>query len=168
MAKKTTLLKYLNQLEKEDLIAEIEKLCQKFEVVKKYFDIEVNGDTSRYVNAAKREIERQFVTATGSLRRNPKASNLNAIIKDFERLSIYKEDVIELMIFRVEQTMDYAKSARNISEALFSSTTTVIGRVKQQIADEQLGDRFAIRIEPFDNRWWRYGMAKDWEPTTYY
>lgn len=164
MAKKTSLLKFLNELEKEELITEIEKLCLKFDVVKKYFEIELSGDATRYVMAAKKEIDRQFYFTNGGLRGNPKASKLNAILKEFERVSIYKDDVIDLLLYRIEQTMKYAKDARNISEALYASTMIAKSRVLQLIQDEGTEEKYAHRTEEFENRWWRYGYDKDWEP----
>lgn len=167
MARKTSLLKFLNELEKEELVEEIEKLCLKFDVVKKYFEIELSGDATRYVTAAKKEIDRQFFFTNGNTRGNPKASKLNSILKDFERISIYKEDMIDLLLYRIEQTMRYAKDARNISEALYSSTMIAISRARQIIADEKAEEKFAARMKEFENRWWRYGYDKDWEPRGY-
>jgi hypothetical protein len=167
MAKKTSLLKFLNELEKEELVEEIEKLCAKFDVVKKYFEIELSGDTTRYVTAAKKEIARQFYFTNGNARSNPKASRLNAIVKEFEQVSIYKEDIIELLVCRIEQTMAYAKDVRHVPEALYSSTMIAIARVMQLITDEGLQEKFAARTAGFDNRWWRYGYAKDGEPKGY-
>ncbi len=164
MARKTSLLKFINELEKEELIAEIEKLCQKFDVVKKYFEIELSGDATRYVTAAKKEIDRQFYFTNGNLRGNPKASKLNSILKEFERVSIYKEDMIDLLLYRIEQTIKYAKDARNVSEALYASTMIVKTRVQQLIQDEGAEEKYAARTSDFDNRWWRYGYDKDWEP----
>lgn len=167
MAKKTSLLKFLNELEKEELIEEIEKLCTKFDIVKKYFEIELSGDATRFVTNAKKEINKQFYFSNGNLRGNPKASRLNGIIKEFEKVSIYKEDMIDLMIYRIEQTFAYAKDNRNVSEALYSSTMIVMNRVLQLMEDEGVAEKFAARTADFDNRWWRYGYAKDWEPRGY-
>jgi len=167
MAKKQSLLKFLNELEKEELIEEIEKLCTKFDVVKKYFEIELSGDATRYVTSAKKEIGKQFYFSNGNPRTNPKASKLNAIIKEFERVSIYKADVIELLLYRIEQTIAYAKDVRNISEALYSSTMIAIDRVLQLIEAEGAEAKYAGRTVDFDNRWWRYGYPKDWEPRGY-
>jgi len=131
MAKKTSLLKFLNELEKEELIEEIEKLCAKFEIVKKYFEIELSGDATRFVVNAKKEIHKQFYFSGGGLRGNPKASRLNAILKEFEKVSIYKEDIIDLLLYRIEETFAYAKDNRNISEALYSSTMIAHDRLPQ-------------------------------------
>src|ERR1700712_4887143 len=112
MAKKTSILKFLNELDKEELIEEIEKLCTKFDVVKKYFEIELSGDASRYLETAKKEITRQFITSKGAWRKNPKASRLNLITKEFEQVSIYKTDIIELLVHRITETMQYAEKSR--------------------------------------------------------
>ncbi len=167
MAKRQSLTRFLSELEKEELIEEIEKLCAKFDVVKKYFEIELSGDTTRFVTNAKKEIGKQFYFSNGNARTNPKASRLNLIIKEFERISIYKDDVIELLLHRIEQTIAYAKDVRNISEALYASTLLAIERANELIAAENTEEKYKDRTDAFDNRWWRYGYDKDWEPKGY-
>ena len=49
MASKRDLPKFLNDLTKEELIKEVEKLYQKFDTVKTFYDIEISGDTSEIV-----------------------------------------------------------------------------------------------------------------------
>ena len=143
MAKKTSILKFLNELEKEELIEEIEKLCTKFDVVKKYFEIELSGDASRYVETAKKDIHKQFYFSNGNPRNRPKASKLNAILKEFERVSIYKGDVIELLLHRIEQTMTYADNVGGVSDALFASTNLAIERVIDLIEQEGMEEKYS-------------------------
>jgi hypothetical protein len=163
MAKQTSLLRFLNELEKEDLIEEIEKLCTKFEVVKKYFDIELSGDTTRYLEQTKKTISRQFMTSKGDWRKNPKASRLNLITKEFEQVSIYKTDIIELLVHRVEETIRYAyKSREPVSAALWQSTELVIKRAQDLINAEGLEDKYRNRMQSADNPNWRYGKPPEW------
>ena len=163
MAKQTSLLRFLNELEKEDLIEEIEKLCTKFEVVKKYFDIELSGDASRYLETAKKDISRQFLSSKKEWRKNPKASRLNLLTKEFEQVSIYKTDVIELLVHRIEETFRYAeKSKESVSNALWQSTELVIKRALDLIQAEGLEVKYRARTKDFDNPNWRYGKSRDW------
>lgn len=145
MAKRHSISKLLQELEKEDLIAEIEKLCDRFNEVKKYFEIELSGDTTRYVAAAKKDIERQFRLSNGNWRKKPKASKLNTIIKDFERISIYKEDIIELLLYRIEQTIEFDKH-RELSFALLQSTAVAFRRVAGLISAEGMEEKYAARL----------------------
>lgn len=163
MPRPTSLLRFLSELEKEELIEEIEKLCAKFEVVKKYFDVELSGDTGRYLAAAKKDITRQFQTSKGDWRKNPKASRLNAITKEFELISIYKTDVLELLVHRVDETLRYAFGAREtVSPALAQSTELAMRRAHDLMATEGLEDKYSPQTATWDNPNWRYGKPREW------
>jgi hypothetical protein len=142
MARKNALGKLLQELDKEELIAEIEKICDKFEVVRDYFHIDLTGDTSAYVAQTKKKIEGQFYTAAGKARR-PKASRLNKIIADFEILSIYKEDLVQLHLFRVEKTLAFIKKHSYYAAALLQSTLRSFTKACMLIADNDLTEKYA-------------------------
>ena len=144
MAKKNALTKLLQELDKEELIAEIEKICDKFDVVRDYFHIDLTGDTGTYVAQAKKKIEAQFYTREGKPRR-PKASRLNKIIADFEVLSIYTEDTIQLLLFRTEQTLDFIDRYGYFQSALMQSTLRAFAKACTLITDNDLTDRYAAQ-----------------------
>ena len=139
----------LAELDKEDLIAEIEKLCDKFDVVSSYFEIELSGDITPYLERAKKDIHAQFYTSKGGLRKKPKASNLNNIIKDFAQLSIYNEDVATLMVYRINATWKYSDAHFGISSALFNSTKRAITATIELIEKDGLEDKFADDLVRF-------------------
>src|ERR1044072_3024068 len=98
MRKKADLGKFLKELDREELAEEIKKLYEKFEAVRTYYQIDLTGDITPYLEAAKKKITGIFYLKGGKARR-PKASRLNAVIRDFEQLSIYKEDLVDLILF---------------------------------------------------------------------
>jgi len=144
----------LEELNKEELIAEIEKICTKFEVVKQYFEIELSGDAGKYLQKAKKDIDKQFFTSAGASR-NAKASRLNTITKAFEQISIYKEDVIELILYRIEQTIKHKAKRGELTDALHQSTIRVMARVQAMIAAEGLEEKYADRTKPFSAPYWQ-------------
>lgn len=141
MRRKTDLNKLLRELDKEELIAEIEKICDKFEVVKDYFQIDLTGDTAQHVAQAKKKISAQFYTKEGKPR-NAKPSRLNKIIADFELLSIYKEDIIQLLLFRVTATIDFILNDDCGTMSLLSSNLRAFARACTLIADEGLQEKY--------------------------
>lgn len=143
MKRKSNISKLLAELDKEDLIAEIEKLCEKFDVVRSYFEIELSGDITPYLERAKKDIYAQLFTSKGGLRKKPKASNLNNIIKDFSVLSIYKEDVATLMVYRIDTTWKYGTMRGGVSTALYNSQKRAINATLELIDKEGLEDKFA-------------------------
>ncbi len=141
MKKKSNLNKLLQELTKEELIAEIEKICDKFEVVKDYFQIDLTGDTAAYVAQTRKKIEGQFHTSKGK-KRNPKASRLNKIITDFEVISIYKEDIITLLLFRVAETGKFIARYDYTLPALLQSNIRAFARACSLIETEGLQERY--------------------------
>ncbi|XZF13313.1 DUF6155 family protein [Chitinophagaceae bacterium MMS25-I14] len=141
MRKKTSLNLLLQELTKEELIEEIEKICDRFEIVKDYFRIDLTGDTAPYVEAAKKKITGQFHTSRGNPRR-PKASRLNKIISDFEILSIYSEDIIQLLLFRVTTTVDFIRKYNYQQPALLQSNLRAFARACDMIASEHLQEKY--------------------------
>jgi hypothetical protein len=147
--RKSNLLKMLEELDKEDLIAEIEKLCLKFDVVKNYFEVELSGDASKQLDKAKKEVDKQLYTSAGKPR-NPKASRLNKIVRDFEQISIYKEDVIILMVHRIEQTVKFANKY-GVNDALYQSTNRVITKVMELVEAEGLEEKYGKQLAAFEH-----------------
>jgi|GEM_PF-5220206 hypothetical protein len=141
MKRKSNLTKLLQELTKEELIDEIEKICDKFEVVKDYFQIDLTGDTSAYVEQVRKKIAGQFHTAKGK-RRNPKASRLNKIITDFEIISIYKEDIISLLLYRVAETGLFADKYDYLLPALLQSNIRAFARACTMIDAEGAQEKY--------------------------
>jgi hypothetical protein len=141
MKKRVDLGKFLNELEKEELIEEIKKLHAKFEVVRTYYQIDLTGDTTPYLEAARKKIHGIFYLKGGKPRR-PKASRLNKVIKEFEQLSIYKDDLIGLLLFRVEATLRFIDDQRYASEQLEQSTVRAFRTAWQLATDHHLEDKF--------------------------
>lgn len=139
----------LEELDKEELIAEIEKLCAKFEVVRTYFEVELSGDASKPLEKAKKEIDKQLYTSAGAPK-NPKASRLNNIVRDFEQISIYKEDVIVLILYRIEATLKFGHYY-GVSEALYQSTHRSIEKVTALIHDEGLEAKYEQQLQLLSN-----------------
>jgi len=142
--RKTNIQKLLEELEKEELIAEIEKLCTKFEVVRTYFEVELSGDASKQLEKAKKAIDKQLYTSAGSPK-NPKASRMNNIVRDFEQISIYKEDVIQLLLYRIEETINFGDDF-GINDALYQSTQRAISKVTELVRNEGLEEKYKDRL----------------------
>lgn len=154
-AKRTTLRRYLSQMDAEALREELERIVEKFPEVKKFYLADLSGDTSSIVAAAKTQIERCFKTSTGKWRR-ARSSKLNAVVRDFEKISVFKEDVLALHFFRLAQTAPYLNHLRPATSPLLDATVRVFEQVCVQSKDLQIAEKYRplLRelIPQFDDR----------------
>ena len=162
MPRQPPLARLLQELDKEELIAEILKLAERFEVVKTYFAVELSGDATPALDKARKAITRQFQTAKGQWRPEPKASALNRIVRDFERISIFKSDVAALLVHRVNETLRWASNAYTPTAALTNSTELAMEKARKLIAEEGLEATLGADTADWNNPNWRYGKAADW------
>jgi len=116
---KNTLKKHLEALSREALIAEVLKLYDKIKSVKDYYEMDLGTDTSAVLNAYKTKIERQYFPKRGY--GNPKASEIRALISAFKKIAVFEFDVVDLLIFRVEQAVNFTNAYGDIDEAFYSS-----------------------------------------------
>lgn len=139
--KRTSLRKHLAEMDAETLREELERIVEKFPEVKKFYLADLSGDTSGIVNAAKTSIERCFKTSTGKWRR-ARSSKLNAVVRDFEKISVFREDVLALLYFRLEETAPYLNHFRPSVSPLLDATVRVFEQVCGKSKDYQLDEKY--------------------------
>jgi hypothetical protein len=149
------LRKHLQELDREALLEELERLADRFPQVKKFLLADLSGDTSSIVQAARTQIERCFKTTSGKWRR-PKASKLNAILRDFEAISVFEEDVLELLIMRLEQSAYYLNEFQMATSPIIPSSVRVFDRACELAVSLQLEEKYSGKLEwiisRFDDR----------------
>ena len=162
MPRRPALSKLLQSMEKDELIEEMLKLADKFAVVRDYFTVELSGDTAPLLQKAKLAITRQFQTPAGQFRPEPKASNLNKIIRDFERLSIFKSDLAGLLVHRIDETLRWAaKSDHRAGAALVNSTELAMDKTRKLLAEEGMEAQYADQTAAWNNPNWGHGELRE-------
>lgn len=149
MAKMVSLVKHLQSLEKEDLITEIELICKKFPDVKKYFQVEISGDTSKLLEIAIKKISAEFFGA--NRRRRPKMGKINAYIKDFEKFSLYNEDLLKLMLHRLEVQKEWIEIGGFCTDTILGNFKTAVQKAKDLLDKEGIGHEHLELIERHEN-----------------
>ncbi|WP_027003559.1 DUF6155 family protein [Hugenholtzia roseola] len=135
--------KYLKELTKEELEKEIRKLYSKFENVKEYYKLELGEDTSKVLGEYKRKIRGEYFSKRGMGRASSKESR--KVISEFKKISIFQDDVIELLLYRVEVMQEFANEygdAGYVSEPFCSSMTTSFQEACKLIKTEKLETKF--------------------------
>ncbi|MEM6841362.1 MAG: DUF6155 family protein, partial [Bacteroidota bacterium] len=140
---KTELNRFLKELDKQDLEKEIKKLYSKFSDVKKYYEIELYQDTTAVLNEFKAKIEKEYFPKRGFGKARNRESR--KVVSDFKKISIFKKDVIELLLYRVEMMIDFTKAYGDIDEPFYSSLESSFEEACQLIKAEQLEEEYNIR-----------------------
>jgi hypothetical protein len=145
MASKKDLTKFLNDLSKEELIKEFEKLYQKFKEVKTFYDIELSGDTTAIVNEVKKKIKNEYMPDRGFGK--ARSSVVKKLIDDFEKVSIYPKDLVEVNLYRVEMAVEFTEEYGDIDEAFYTSAENAFERTLKLIEKHQLYSEFKLRCK---------------------
>ncbi len=120
---KNTLKKHLDTLEKEELINEVLRLYDKIKTVKEFYEMDLGTDTNAVLNEYKAKIEKQYFPKRGH--GSPKASEIRKLISDFKKIAAFESDVVDLMIFRVEQAVSFTNAYGDIDEQFYMSAEGV-------------------------------------------
>ncbi len=141
----TSIKKHLQSLTHDELVEEVLKLAKRFKEVKVYFDMEL-GDTKQQtaiVEGVKQKIKKQFFPTRGY--GNPKAAEIRKLISDFRKISVFPFDVVDVLLFRVEQAVDFTNAYGDINEAFYTSTETAYEDALKLLGTHNLKDHFLKR-----------------------
>jgi hypothetical protein len=143
---KVQLRKYLNELDKKDIIKIILDTYSKNKDAKEYLDHLVNPNTEKSFLKAKNIISKEFHSETSSV---PKArlSVVNKAIKDFLRLTPEPEFEARILIFLVEQKMDYADEYGVMDDPFYDGILTNFIKALEFMEIHDLLEKFKIDAE---------------------
>jgi len=143
MASKKDLKKYLSQLSNDELIAEVEKLFQKFKNVQDYYNIELSGDTSALLSEYKKRLDKVF--AMKGMILNPSMAEANKILKEFEKISIHIADTIDLYLYKAELSIELFKNWGHDFTSVVNSFSSTYDKVVKMIHQNNLEGYFEKR-----------------------
>jgi len=153
MASKKDLTKFLNDLSKEELIKEFEKLYQKFKEVKTFYDIELSGDTTAIVNDVKKKIKNEYMPDKGYGK--ARSSVAKKLVDDFAKVSIYPKDLVEVNLYRVEMAVGFTKAYGDIDEPFYTSAENAFEKTLKLMVQHKLQDDFKERcLKVIDKTEW--------------
>jgi len=116
---KNIIKKHLETLEKEELINEVLRLHEKIKAVKDFYEMDLGTDSSSVLNEYKAKIEKHYFPKRGF--GDPKASEIRKLISEFKKIAVFEFDLIDLMLFRVEQAVKFTNAYGDIDESFYSS-----------------------------------------------
>jgi hypothetical protein len=142
---KTALQKHLIQLEKEDLIGELLRLFVKFKDVNEFYQMEFGEDTRLIVNVYKQKIRKIYFP--NKRIRKPRSAAVKKLISEFKKVALYEYDVIDLLLYRVENSIEFTNTQGYMSDTFYKSIQTTFGEALQLIAKNRHFKEFKDRCE---------------------
>ena len=144
---KKGLKKYLCSLNNEELQSEIIKLFEKFDQVKHYYTAELSNDTQELLSKYKLKIEKEFHRASTRSSNSYRITEINNIIKEFEKVSVFSIDIIELKIYRIVLAIKLVKEHRIDDQAFYGSIAGHYQKVLKQINTTYLEEYFSDKMD---------------------
>jgi len=137
---KSNLKKHLKQLNKADLEKEILKMYDRFKEVKQYYELDLSGDTTKILEEYKKKMDKEYFPTRGFGKARSSVSR--KIITDFKKISIFQKDVIELILHRVENMLNFTQSYGDIDEAFYTTMENSYQEACELICKEKLEEEF--------------------------
>lgn len=146
---KLSLKKHLDELEKKELVEEVLKLYTKFSQVKEFYQMELSEDTKAFVESYKKKIKAIYFPARGY--RYPRASAIRRLISKFKKVAVFDYDVVDLLLYRVENGIAYSKTFGGIDEAFYTSIESSYDEALKLIIKSNLLSEFKDRCQEIVN-----------------
>ncbi len=141
---KRALQKYISDLKKKELEAQILDLYLRFPVVKEYYDFVFNPKEDKMVQDAKTRISNEYFPVK---RRKPKArrSVAQKFIKHFIKLGVEAHLVADVMLYNLEIAQTFSLE-KNVPDAFYKSMSNSFKEAVHHISINGLVYDFKDRI----------------------
>ena len=134
----------LKQLKKEDLIIHLASLYQNFDNVKDYFISVLNPDEQKNIQQKyKAAIQNEFFPKRGLGK--ARLSIAKKAISDFRKISNSSELICDLMLFYVEQGVEFTNAYGDINEQFYISMEDMYARTLKLMEKNDLAKVFKKR-----------------------
>ena len=146
--KKSTFINHLNQLDEDDLRNELTILYDRFPDVKKFYSMELGkeSDRERIFANVKKDIVSKYATRSTRRPRRPRISKINKILTQTSKISIFKEEMIDLYLFNCEQALSFMLEYHYHSDPLHNSVVKSLDHACKLSVEAQVIDEFRERM----------------------
>lgn len=143
--RRNELKKFLTQLSKEELETEIGNLFEKYEQVQQHYtqDLGSDHDRQRLLLEYKEKMRKLF----GTNRRLPLITAMKKIVNDYKKISIFPYELAQLMLYRIELSLELYQELGFLAIAFHNSTITAYEEVCELIRDNLLFTQFEKEME---------------------
>ncbi len=151
--------KLLAEMTEEELRAELLKLFNKLEQVQMFYaqDLMTKEDRQKILEECKTKIYKKFWTPSGNPR-NVSNADIRKIITDFEKISAFPHEVVDLILYRVETATSFASQFGGMPDADYNASSTAFEKALKLIVKHKLMDYFDDRCKAL----FRYSNLDYW------
>lgn len=142
---KKQLNKYLDSLSKEDLEKEIKKLYATFKEVKNFYDMELSDDRTNIIESFKKRIKTEYFPARGYGK--ARSAESLKVVQEFKKIAVSKKDIIELLLYRVEQMVAFTRAYGDMPIPFYDSMCNSFGDAIALMNQEKLVKEFKHTCE---------------------
>ena len=137
--KLTDFKKFIGQMTEEEMRNELTILFSKLPQVHDYYAQELMPPEVRksVLDEYKKKVYNQFWTRTGNPR-NTSNAEVRKIITAFEKVSVMPKEVVELLLYRVDVTLDQANQFGGLAEADYNAAINAYEKALKIITKEKL------------------------------
>lgn len=139
--------KLLAEMTEVELRTEMLKLFNKLEQVQMFYaqDLMSKEDRTKILEECKSKIYKKFWAPSGNPRNNIKNAEIRKIITDFEKISAFPHEVVDLLLYRSEAAIDYMNDLGGMADADYNAAATAFEKALKLIVKHQLADHFKKR-----------------------
>jgi Family of unknown function (DUF6155) len=141
--------KLLAEMTEEELRAELLKLFNKLEQVQMFYAQDLMGkeDRQKILEECKSKIYKKFWISSGNPRNNVSNADIRKIITDFEKISAFPHEVVDLILYRVETASHFANQFGGMPAADYNASTTAFEKALKLMVKHKLMDYFKDRCK---------------------
>ncbi len=138
------LKEYINDMSKGELVEDIMKLAKDNKVIREYYlDKYYEGYSDYYLNDAKEKIRFEFFPNNGIGRFN--FNIIKEVIEDYRRLSSSPRCTADLMIYTVENGIDFVVTYGDITDQFYKNMEKLFDDSLYYISKRDLEEKFLSR-----------------------
>jgi predicted metal-dependent peptidase len=138
--------RFLAEMTEEELRAEMLKLFSKLDQVQGFYAQELMSESGRkaMLDEYKKKIYSQYWTRTGNPRSVSNAE-VRKIIGEFEKVSVFPTEMIDLLLYRVETMTDWASQFGGAPDADYNASSTSFEKALKLMEKNKLEAYFKDR-----------------------
>ncbi len=148
-SKLTDLKKLIAEMSEDELRLEIIKLYTKLPQVKEFYNQDLMTEEERQVvlKVYKDKIYKQFRTSAGNPRGMVNNTTIRGIISDYEKIAVFPYDVVDLLIYRVEEATELANDYGGMAESNYNAAITSFKKAMTLVKEHGLMSHFEDRCK---------------------
>lgn len=148
-SKISDLKKILEEMTLDELKQEILKLYNKLPQVKDFYnqDLMTEEERQEMLGKYKEKIYKEFWTPKGNPKGMINNSTIKTIISDYEKICLFAFDLVDLLLYRVEITTEYAEQFGGTAESNYNSSITAFKKAMKIIQENSFLPHFEKQIK---------------------